>query len=99
MGKQHRTNMPNVATHRSTKPLQLIHTDVCGPMQTTSLGGARYFITFIDDYTRYTTVFTMKHKSEALQHFITYHKLVEKFHHQPSQTVLYNQSTSIRWWW
>ncbi len=82
MGKQHRTSMPHVATHRSTKPLQLIHSDVCGPMQTTSLGGARYFITFIDDYTRYVTVFTMKHKNEALHHFITYKKLVEN-QHQP----------------
>jgi hypothetical protein len=81
-GKQHRTAMPHVATHRSTKPLQLIHSDICGPMQNLSLGGARYFITFIDDYTRYTTVYTMKHKNEALHHFTTFKLLVEN-QHQP----------------
>ena len=81
-GKQHRVSFNHVATHRSTQPLQLIHTDVCGPMQTTSLGGARYFITFIDDYTRYTTVYTMKQKSEAFHYFTQYKQLVEK-QHQP----------------
>ena len=51
-------------------------------MQIISLGGARYFITFIDDYTRYTTVYTMKHKNEALHYFTTFKLLVEN-QHQP----------------
>lgn len=36
--------------------LDIVHTDLCGPMRTTSLGGARYFITFIDDYSKWYEV-------------------------------------------
>ena len=36
---------------RSTRSLQLVHSNVCGPMQTESFGRRKYFATFIDDYT------------------------------------------------
>ena len=49
--------------------LRLVHSDVCGPMQTQSIGGAKYFVTFIDDYTRCCAVYFMKHKSEVLDKF------------------------------
>ena len=38
--------------HGSAEVLQLVHSDVCGPMSVASLGGARYFVTFTDDYSR-----------------------------------------------
>ena len=43
----------------------------------TSVGGSRYFVTFIDDYSRYTTVYMMKHKSEVLAKFTEFVNLVE----------------------
>ena len=46
---------------RSSEKLQLVHSDVCGPMPTESLGGHRYFVTFIYDYTRCCAVYLMKH--------------------------------------
>ena len=46
-----------------------MHSDVCGPMQTQSIGGAKYFVTFIDDYTRCCAVYFMKHKSEVFDKF------------------------------
>ena len=49
--------------------LQLAYTDVFGPMQTQSFGGSHYFITFVDDYSRYSQTYFMKHKSEALDKF------------------------------
>ena len=49
--------------------LQLVYSDVCGPMQTQSFGGAKYFVTFIDNYTRCCAVYFMKHKSEVLHKF------------------------------
>src|ERR1700722_18946751 len=64
--------MPNAATHRALKPCDLIHSDVCGPMSVTSNGGARYFVTFIDDYSRFIVVNLMKSKAEVIQHFMTY---------------------------
>ena len=49
---------------RKREILELVHTDVCGPMQTRSLGGAYYFIIFIDDRTIYTWVYFMRNKSD-----------------------------------
>ena len=68
-GKMCRKPFPTVGEIRSTHKLQLVHSDVCGPMQTQSIGGAKYFLTFIDDYTRCCAVYFMKHKSEVLDKF------------------------------
>ena len=68
-GKMHRKSHKPVGEIRSTEVLQLVHTDVCGPMQTESIGGNRYFVTFIDDFSRYTAVYFMKRKSEVLNKF------------------------------
>ncbi|KAI5336317.1 hypothetical protein L3X38_015584 [Prunus dulcis] len=51
-GKSHREPFENEKPWRAKNPLELIHTDVCGPMQNESIGGNKYFITFIDDYSR-----------------------------------------------
>ena len=53
----------------STRKLQRVHSDVCGPMPTDSIGGKRYFVTFIDDYTRCCKVYFMKNKSEVSERF------------------------------
>ncbi|MGH7240582.1 MAG: reverse transcriptase domain-containing protein, partial [Candidatus Saccharimonadales bacterium] len=71
-GKTHRKPMPYAATHHSTRVLQLVHSDVCGPINTATLGGAKYFVTFIDDYSRYVVVKLMKSKGEVLDHFRLY---------------------------
>ena len=49
----------------STQPFQLVHTDLCGPMVTSSLGGARYVLTIIDDKTTYCWAYLLKTKSET----------------------------------
>ena len=62
---------------RADNPLQLIHSDVCGPMNVRARHGAYYFITFIDDYTRYGQIYLISHKSEVLSCFKTFMNLVE----------------------
>ena len=57
--------------------MQLVYTEVCGPMQTQSLGGSHYFITFVDDYSRYSRSYFMKHKSEALDKFKEFKAIAE----------------------
>ena len=57
--------------------LQLIHSDICGPINVKARHGASYFITFIDDFTRYDHVYLISHKSEALSCFMKYVNLVE----------------------
>ena len=55
-----------------TKPLELVHTDLCGPMRTKGLEGESYFMLLVDDYTRMTWVYFLKKKSEAFEHFIVF---------------------------
>ena len=56
LGKMTRKPFPSGQAWRATKRLELIHTDVCGPMRTLSLENSRYFILFIDDYSRMTGI-------------------------------------------
>lgn len=72
-GKAHRTPIPKTTSSRSTKLLELIHSDVNGPLEIPSLGGSRYFITFVDDFSRWIVVHTMKKKSDSLSMFKKYH--------------------------
>ena len=62
---------------RSTEPLGLIHTDVCDLKFVQTRGGKRYFITFIDDCTRYCYVYLMRSKDEAVEMFTHYKNEVE----------------------
>jgi hypothetical protein len=77
-GKQSRTVIPKIATHRATSPLELVHTDLCGPLPVKSLGGSSYFITFTDDYSRKTWIAFLRTKDQAFQKFVDFHTLIEK---------------------
>ena len=63
---------------RSTECVGLIHSDVCGLMNIQAIGVFSYFITFINDHSRYGHVYMMKHKSEALKRFKEFGSEVEK---------------------
>ena len=63
---------------RVTELLGLVHTDVCGPMKTQAREGYSFFITFINDLSRFGHVYLMKHKSEAFDKFKKYQSMVEK---------------------
>ena len=63
---------------RASGVLDLIHSDVCGPMTTHARGGFSYFITFIDDFSRYGYMYLMKYKSEAFEKFKEFRQEVEK---------------------
>ncbi|MDM1070863.1 DDE-type integrase/transposase/recombinase, partial [Myroides sp. 1372] len=64
--------------HVSTRPLDLIHSDVWGPAKTTTILGWRFYVTFIDDHTRKVWVYFMKEKSEVFTHFQNFRMLAEK---------------------
>ncbi|KAL0301338.1 UNVERIFIED_CONTAM: Retrovirus-related Pol polyprotein from transposon TNT 1-94 [Sesamum radiatum] len=77
-GKQHKKPFPSGTFWRAKAVLELIHTDVCGPMRTPSHEQNRYFILFIDDYSRMTWVYFMREKSEVFKVFKKFKNLVEK---------------------
>ena len=76
-GKIHRLPF-GCSTRRAEHPLEVIHSDVCGKIGTKSLSGAEYFVTFIDDHTRYSWVYPLKQKSEVFQRFQEWKAQVER---------------------
>ena len=79
-GKLHRSQFPTTRGKRAKEPLDLIHSDVCGKIQTRSLGGGYYFLTFIDDSTRYVWVYILKNKSQVFEKFVEWKALVESLY-------------------
>lgn len=68
-------------SHRGSRcdsVLEVVHADVCGPMETVSLGMSKYFLLFVDDYSRMAFVYFLKSKSEAIEYFKEFKALVEK---------------------
>ena len=63
--------------YRAKEVLNLVHTDICGPISTGARGGYEYFISFIDDYSRYGYIYMMHHKSEVFEKFKEYKTKVE----------------------
>ena len=68
---------------RKVEILQLIHTNICGPITPIALGGYRYFITFTDEFSRYGWIYLLHEKSESLDFFKEFKTVVElKFNTQ-----------------
>ena len=76
-GKQHRVPFSKSGGKRAQKILGLVHSDVCGKMSTKSLGGAEYFVTFIDDKSRMVWVYPIKTKDQVFEKFTEWKALVE----------------------
>ncbi|KAH9667020.1 retrovirus-related pol polyprotein from transposon RE1 [Citrus sinensis] len=76
-GKQSKQSFKSTETKTKTA-LELIHTDLWGPAPILSTHGHRYYISFVDDKTRYTWLFPLVAKSQALETFITFKNQIEK---------------------
>ncbi|CAB3257953.1 unnamed protein product [Arctia plantaginis] len=64
--KAKQTRLPFTSERkRAEHPLQIIHTDICGPFDKLTHNGNRYFITILDDYSHITKTYLMKHKNET----------------------------------
>ena len=68
MSRQRRVAF-STSQHKTKGLLNLIHTDVWGPSPVASIGGARSYVTFIDDFSRKVWVYFLKQKSEVFQKF------------------------------
>ena len=66
-----------ITMERASDLLEIIHTDVCGPMSVEARGGYRYFLTLTDDLSRYEYIYLMKHKSETFEKFKEFQSEVE----------------------
>ena len=76
--KQHRVSFRSSFPSRKSNVLDLIHSDVCGPLKVRSHGGALYFVTFIDDHSRKVWAYTLKTKDQVLDVFKYFQAKVER---------------------
>lgn len=75
-GRQTREVFDKSPKNRSSRPLELVHSDVCGQLPGDTYDGYKYFVTFIDDYTHFTVVYLIRYKSEVLDKFRDYEAMV-----------------------
>ena len=67
----------NTSESISSDIFDLIHSDVWGSSSVSCIDGSRYFFVFVDDYSRYSWIFHMKHRSELLQVYSNFAKMLE----------------------
>lgn len=77
MGKSTQSS-PTSPFHRAPNLLDLVHTDIIGPIHPPTVNGKKYILTFIDDHTRLNNIFLLANKSEACEVFKQYQIKIEK---------------------
>ena len=76
IGKMHRLPFPH-SQFQSTQPLELVHSDVWGPAPVNSNNGYKYYLLFVDDFSKFSWLFLLKSKSEVLNTFKHFKATVE----------------------
>jgi len=66
-GKSTRAPIPQIGGARAEDILELVHTDVCGPFPVPSIGGSNYFVSFVDDHSRFTWIYPIQSKSDVFR--------------------------------
>ena len=86
LGKNIKKPFPS-SNNRSKETLDLIHSYVCGPMPVKSLGGALYYLTFIDDYSRKKWLYLLKSKDEVFSKFQEFKAEIENLTNKKIKTL------------
>lgn len=74
--KQTRKPFVECSEKRASRVLELIHTDVCGPVTPVGHDGSRYYVSFIDDWSRFTIIYTIRSKDQVFECFRQYEAMV-----------------------
>lgn len=77
MGKYHRDAIPKNQAGRANEPLELVHSDLCGPMQTPTPCGNKYIPTFIYGYSRRCRIYFLRNKPKVFFIFKKFKAIVE----------------------
>lgn len=77
MAKQTRKPFPSQSSFTAKSVLELVHGDICGPFSPPTPAGNRYFLLFVDDFSRAIWVYMLKSKDEAFDVFKKFQALVE----------------------
>ncbi|GKA97297.1 retrovirus-related pol polyprotein from transposon TNT 1-94 [Tanacetum coccineum] len=95
LGKATRKSFYTKATPSSKRWLQLLHMDLCGPMQVESINGKKYALVIVDDYSRYTWTHFLRFKDETPEVLIDFLRLVQRGLHAQVRTVQTDKGTEF----
>ena len=85
-GKMHQLSFP-VSNKQVTAPFALVHSDLWGPAPVQSSAGFKYYVVFVDEFTKFTWVYLLKHKSDTFQVFSEFHAMVQTQFSLPIQVL------------
>lgn len=77
LGKSHKLPFKNTSDRSRYRPGEFMHSDVCGPLPEPSIGGAKFFLIFVDEASGYRHVYFLRHKSDAYVKFKEFDRMVE----------------------
>ena len=81
-GKQNRMSF-RIPSIRKLNVLDFVYSNVCGPIDVESLGGNKYFVTFIEDASQKVWVYFLKTKDQVFEHFKKFHAMAEREKRKP----------------
>ncbi|PKU73010.1 Retrovirus-related Pol polyprotein from transposon TNT 1-94 [Dendrobium catenatum] len=76
LAKSCRLSFP-ISTSSTVAPFELIHSDVWGPAPTMSLQGFKYYVSFVDDYTKYCWIYPLFRKSDVFDKFFEFYNFIK----------------------
>src|SRR6266480_4022498 len=95
-GKMHETRHPRKTIISSKRCLELLHMDLFGPPSHASLGGNKYCLVIVDDYSRYTWVYFFKYKSETQETVKSFANEVQRQHNEKILMIRSDNGTEFK---
>ncbi|KAK1686843.1 hypothetical protein QYE76_047691 [Lolium multiflorum] len=95
-GKQLKKKNPIKSIVTTSRPLELLHLDLFGPSHYDTLGGSKYGLVIVDDYSRYSWVFLLKSKDETHREFITFAKKAQRMYESEIKAIRTDNGTEFK---
>ncbi|KAK1615929.1 hypothetical protein QYE76_021446 [Lolium multiflorum] len=95
-GKQLKKRHPTKSIVTTSRPLELLHLDLFGPSHYDTLGGSKYGLVIVDDYSRYSWVFLLKSKDETHREFIIFAKKAQRMYESEIKAIRTDNGTEFK---
>ncbi|KAK1614884.1 hypothetical protein QYE76_020401 [Lolium multiflorum] len=95
-GKQLKKRHPIKSIVTSSRPLELLHIDLFGPSHYDTLGGSKYGLVIVDDYSRYSWVFLLKSKDKTYREFIIFAKKAQRMYESEIKAIRTDNGTEFK---
>ncbi|KAJ9557457.1 hypothetical protein OSB04_012071 [Centaurea solstitialis] len=95
-GKQTRASFKSKQISSISSPLQLLHMDLFGPVNVQSIGGKKYTLVIVDEYSRYTWVFFLRAKSDAPEEIILFVRKMERLNNLTVRSIRSDHGTEFK---